>query len=78
MTDPRHTSTWKHARRKVLDRDSWRCTGCGRFGSSGNRLEVHHIKSVRAGGGDELGNLAALCLNCHIETHREEAIGQLG
>lgn len=36
----------------------------------GNRAEVHHIQTRGAGGGDELGNLIALCHRHHMEAHR--------
>lgn len=56
-------SRWSVVRRDVLERDGWRCTGCGRAG----RLEVHH--RVRPADGGELyalENLTTLCRPCHF------------
>ena len=58
---------WGALRRKVLDRDGWRCQTCGRAGL----LECHHVKPLLEGGDNDLGNLLALCRDCHIRAHRE-------
>lgn len=60
---------WARVRRRVLDRDGWRCRYCGKAG----RLEVDHRVPVRDGGGFwDLGNLQALCRSCHFrKTGRE-------
>ena len=57
---------WERIRRRVLDRDGWRCRECRRPG----RLEVDHIKPLHRGGTDEMDNLRALCRGCHIDRHR--------
>lgn len=44
------------------------CKVCGK-----RNVDVHHIKSRGAGGGDELSNLMALCREHHTEIH---AIGR--
>lgn len=50
-------------RRKVLERDGWRCRECGRAG----RLEVDHLVPLAAGGAEfDPANLRALCRSCHI------------
>ena len=62
-------SRWRALRRAALDRDGWRCTECGRAG----RLDAHHVKPLEKGGEPyELGNLAALCRDCHIRAHGGE------
>ena len=57
-------------RREVLARDRHRCQrpGCGhtRF------LEVHHIVSRAAGGGNEAENLVTLCSACHTLHHEKK------
>lgn len=60
---------WAAVRREVLERDGWRCQGCGRAG----RLEVDHVVPLAAGGEPwALDNLQALCVGCHIaKTARE-------
>lgn len=54
---------WERVRRRVLDRDSWRCTRCGRAG----RLEVHHADGDPSHA--DLSRLATLCRTCHIAAH---------
>ena len=55
---------WKAIRRKVFERDGWRCRQCGKAG----RLEVDHIKPVSEGGSKfDMENLRTLCRGCHIE-----------
>ena len=59
-------SRWRAVRRAALDRDGWRCTDCGRAG----QLDVHHVKPMEKGGNSyNLGNLAALCRDCHLRAH---------
>lgn len=60
---------WERTRRLVLERDGWRCQGCGRSGW----LEVDHIRPLSRGGDHfDLGNLQALCKSCHSrKTARE-------
>lgn len=55
-------------RRRVLDRDGWRCVRCG----AAARLEVDHIRPRRAGGGNDEANLRTLCRSCHIARHRRK------
>ena len=55
---------WRAVRRRVFERDGWRCTRCGKPG----RLEADHIKPVSMGGAKfDLRNLRTLCRGCHIE-----------
>ena len=58
---------WATQRRKVLERDGYRCQNCGELGGPhGNvRLEVHHIVPRRNGGTHKIGNLRTLCKDCH-------------
>ena len=66
VKDPRR---WRRLRRRILDRDGWRCRECGRAG----RLEVDHVKRVQDGGAwwDE-ANLWALCRNHHFRKSARE------
>ena len=60
---------WARTRRRILDRDKWRCRACGKSG----RLEVDHVIREADGGSrfDE-ANLACLCRNCHFSKTRQE------
>ena len=64
------TKRWKALRAEILERDGYRCRGCG----CGGRLEVDHVKPVRTH--PELsydpGNLQALCPGCHTRKTRIE------
>ena len=60
---------WDIIRRRILERDGWRCRACGKAG----RLEVDHIRSVYAKGSPtDPANLQALCRKCHLEKTRRE------
>ena len=66
---------WAIVRRRVLDRDGWRCQKCGLPG----RLEVDHLTPLADGGGVyEPDNLQALCRPCHFaKTKRENEARRL-
>ena len=51
--------------RQILDRDGWRCQGCG----SSVNLEVHHRRFRSQSGNDAEDNLITLCSRCHAEVH---------
>lgn len=67
---------------RILYRDNFTCQDCGEFHAFINEhgmpipiddgeLEVHHIKPVSEGGGDEQQNLVTLCKECHKKRHRK-------
>lgn len=60
---------WAVLRRKVFERDGYRCVDCHHSG----RLECDHIVP-RAKGGEKylLSNLATRCRNCHIAKTQKE------
>ena len=64
------TRRWQVLRQQILERDGWKCRGCGER----RRLEVDHIKPVRTH--PELSfdprNLQALCGPCHTRKTRIE------
>lgn len=63
----RGTARWQRTREAALRRDGRRCTVCG---ASGQRLEVHHVQPIAAGGAAyDLRNLVTLCPSCH---HNQE------
>lgn len=63
---------WALTRRRVFDRDGWRCRKCGGAG----RLECDHIQPLERQADDadpyDLDNLQALCRGCHIDKTRRE------
>ena len=52
-------------RKKVLDRDGWRCQVCG----SSTDLHVHHLVRRSRLGDDAFDNLITLCATCHLREH---------
>ena len=60
-----NTSRWRLARRRVFERDGWRCVKCGK----GGRLECDHITPMQREPGQDpydINGLQALCRTCHI------------
>lgn len=66
---------------RILYRDNFTCQDCGQFLAYRNSCgvyvpiddgaEVHHIKPVSEGGGDEPTNLITLCVECHKARHKQ-------
>jgi len=52
--------------RQVLERDGWRCQGCGAM----RELQVHHKEFRSHTGEDSERNLNTLCFMCHRAIHR--------
>jgi len=54
---------WARMRVAVFRRDGYRCRRCG----SAGRLECDHVRPLHHGGNDDIENLQALCVECHLE-----------
>ena len=60
---------WKLTRRKVMERDGYRCQNCGRAG----RLECDHKVPLFKGGAPyDMDNLQMLCRKCHFNKTYQE------
>ena len=62
---------WQATRRRVFERDGWRCRRCGRAG----RLEADHIARLEDEPGldpYDMDNLQSPCRGCHIDKTAEE------
>ena len=57
-------------RKKVLDRDGWRCQVCG----SSTDLHVHHLVRRSRLGDDAFDNLITLCATCHQDEHQPSTL----
>lgn len=70
--DPRETAEWHRVKQDVLKRDQYRCQSCGWTENTfhGIDLHVHHINSVKDGGGNDPKNLVVLCNRCHNRVHQ--------
>jgi hypothetical protein len=60
----RRDMRWQRLRLKVLDRDGWRCAGCG-VGKFPEGVVVHHIEYGRHQWSTPVSLLQALCQDCH-------------
>lgn len=62
--DIRGHRRWRKMRERMLA-ESPLCDRCGiRLAT-----EIHHRVRVADGGGNDAGNLAGLCRQCHVEAH---------
>lgn len=60
------TVQWLNVRKKVFERDKYRCQRCGDFyGEDSFILTAHHIIPRKKGGTNKLKNLITLCNECH-------------
>ena len=62
---------WAAVRRRVFERDGWRCVECGKVG----RLGCDHISPMERKPGQDpydINGLQTLCRSCHIEKTRRE------
>ena len=65
----KHTSVaYKTRVMQCLERDGYQCRGCGRKLDK-SMLTAHHIKTIGAGGSDDLNNLITVCSICHGKIH---------
>jgi ATP-dependent DNA helicase RecQ len=69
MSSSQEQNQYNQIRRKVLERDSWRCQLCG----SMQDLHVHHQTFRSHGGADCIDNLVTLCSGCHFKLHNNIA-----
>jgi len=59
------SEAYKALRRKILERDRWRCQACGTIAG----VEVHHLQRRSPLGDDSESNLITLCSECHRAVH---------
>ncbi|SFG35177.1 HNH endonuclease [Halopelagius inordinatus] len=66
-----YPSDWNSRRKKVYQRDSYKCQNCGRKGGwKGNaELHAHHIVPKSKGGTHKMSNLKTMCKGCHNAIH---------
>jgi len=69
----RYSLSWEKRVDELYERENHFCQGCGKW-LFRNEASPHHIKSTRAGGGDELLNLYLCCSGCHTKIHSGELI----
>lgn len=64
---------WYVLRKKVFERDKYKCQKCG--GDGQGILHIHHIHKRSEGGKDTEDNLITLCPPCHAraEPHRKRS-----
>lgn len=71
-----HKYYLKEIRPRVLKRDNFRCTKCGKKTSEEKDLHVHHVdeSGIKEGywnkdGNHNINNLITLCFVCHGQEH---------
>jgi hypothetical protein len=67
---PTKRSVSEAKKRYVAASQNWQCANCQQL--LNHTFEVDHITRLEFGGSNDVGNLSALCRNCHgIKTARE-------
>jgi len=56
-----YTENWDVIRKRVYQRDGYRCVMCGKKG----KLHAHHIVPVRISKDNSMNNLVSVCNKCH-------------
>ena len=64
------SNEWRSIRKRVLERDGYRCQRCG----ATQELQVHHLTYERRGR-ELLSDLTVLCNRCHRFAHRHGLLG---
>ncbi|MFQ3583430.1 MAG: HNH endonuclease [Cyanobacteriota bacterium] len=52
-------------REYILQRDGFRCLGCGKTASQA-KLQIDHIVPIAHGGSNDISNLQTLCRDCNL------------
>lgn len=67
---------WDRRRRRVYERDDYRCQNCRRRGGPYGSVELHahHVVPKSRGGVHRLDNLTTLCESCHDAVHSRAAV----
>jgi 5-methylcytosine-specific restriction enzyme A len=69
--------SWPVIRKKVLERDGYKCQLRYADICVGRASQVDHIVQPEAGGGSDLANLRAVCVRCHARrTGRQGALAK--
>ncbi|WP_425515063.1 HNH endonuclease [Halorubrum ezzemoulense] len=68
---PAYPNDWIQRRKRVYQRDGYKCQSCGSLGGNKGDHEVHahHIVPISDGGKHHLSNLITLCETCHKKVH---------
>ncbi|MEO0033539.1 MAG: Klebsiella phage phiKO2 [Pseudomonadota bacterium] len=64
---------WDRLRARILKRDKYLCQACRRGSIAAMATDVDHIRPRHLGGGEDDGNLQALCGPCHRAKTSAEA-----
>lgn len=66
-----HSADWRARRQRILLRDAFTCSVCGRV-VSGRHAHVDHVVPLEDGGSDDDTNLQVLCEEDHGRKTRAE------
>ena len=70
-TQPRQRRVTERTKKRVASGQQWKCAACAEVLSSA--FQVDHVVPLWQGGGNDEGNLRALCPNCHALKTQDEA-----
>lgn len=78
--DRRLTSSylWNERKRKLLNRDKYKCRIFNEYICGEDTVEVHHIKPRKLGGNDSISNSVALHAECHKQLTHTKSRSLLG
>jgi predicted restriction endonuclease len=65
---------WDSRRKRVYERDNYKCQNCGRSGENNQdiNLHAHHIVPKSKGGTHKKSNLISICEACHDAIHNSK------
>ena len=69
-TKKRYGRDWQRIRKRYISMHPL-CEQCLKEGRLTEAEQVHHVKPLAEGGGNEYENLMSLCASCHSKIHAE-------
>ena len=71
----KYPSDWTSRRKKVYERDDFKCQDCGSRGGPYGSAELHghHLVPLSAGGTNEMSNLITVCAASHNNLHSKHS-----
>lgn len=71
MSKEEYPADWEAIRKRIYERDGYRCQTCGRYGGRyGNaELHAHHVGPKSQGGTPNIADFLTVCHSCHDRLH---------
>lgn len=64
------SDAWKRKAEQRLEIDNYQCQSCGCYGTTTNKIEVHHLSYKNIKNENVYTDLLSLCHCCHKNIHR--------